>query len=187
MKSNKTISIPKTLYHAPNVTPTPQFVQYSTETGRVTSTNPYYINGRGTAYTDMSDKEVLIQIALGTFKPEFLYGIGQSSNNAEVIAVASEALVKILVHPKADMPGVNRKIVGDNMWGGPDIYDVIKIFIKNTHTPEQFKTYLIVASQILELNTQAQRVPEASHYYNACKKLLLEDLAQRRLEIFGEK
>ncbi len=88
----------------------------------------------------MTDNEILVQLALGTFDPSQLYIIIQDTKNPEVIVAAAHLFAKL------DVIRENSSISD-----GIHADTITNAFMNNIHTPQLVKDYTMIARQIKSL------------------------------------
>lgn len=107
----------------------------------------------------ISGKELLVQLALGTFDPYRLADLVATSDDTSVLTAAAKFFCRIKID--ADGP------LADGAYADT----ILNAFMSNEFTPDIIKEYVMLARQIKSLeNCRRDKATKmASHYYNTAK------------------
>jgi len=100
----------------------------------------------------MTEKEILIQSALGTLPAATFYKLLKETTNPKVITAIAEQFVKLDVSKESSIPN------------GESADEITNLFMNNKYTPQLVKSYVILARQIK--NARASKMIQLTHYYH---------------------
>lgn len=100
----------------------------------------------------LKDKEILVQLALGTFDNRLLYLLVQETNNPQILTAVAKTFVKLDTGTVYSTTSVlNSTII--------DADDITSAFMNNKQThPPLVKSYVMVARQIKGLKYQERQL-----------------------------
>ena len=131
----------------------------------------------------LKDKEILVQLALGTFNIFLLYSLVQETNNPTVLTAASKTFVKLKV---GEGDSASPMILGT---GDADL--ITSAFMNNEHTPPLVKSYIMVARQMKSLENHKMGLyggiyigDDLRNYYGTTIKSLQEKFEKLHQQLF---
>lgn len=127
----------------------------------------------------ISNKEILVQLALGTFNISLLRALVQETNNPTILTAAAKTFVKLNVEKDSS--------ISSNL----DADIITNMFMNNKHTPPPVKSYVIVARQIKNIERRKQNLINSHEYhppyfYGATIKSLQEEFKKLHLQLFDD-
>lgn len=129
----------------------------------------------------ISDKEILVQLALGTFNIFLLYSLVQETNNPQILTAAAKTFVKLKV---SDVGSVSPMLLGT---GDADL--ITTTFMNNKHTPPLVKSYVMVARQIKNLERARRGLfytlsKDWKQYHSVRQEQLKEEFEKLHQQLF---
>lgn len=91
----------------------------------------------------LKDKEIRVQLALGTFNIFLLYALVQETKNPVILTAAAKTFTKLEVG--------DSDFASPRLLGAGDANLITNAFMNNEHTPPLVKSYVMVARQIKNL------------------------------------
>lgn len=133
----------------------------------------------------ISDKEILVQLALGTFNISLLYLLVQETNNPIVLTAAAKTFVKLDTNTEYSLT----TSILDTILSPANADDITTTFMNNKHTPPLVKSYVMVARQIKNIERHKQNLrkgpgPHPPHFYNASIRPLQEEFEKLHQQLF---
>lgn len=131
----------------------------------------------------ISDKEILVQLALGTLNIFLLYSLVQETNNPAVLTAAAKTFVKLRA---SDGDSASPMILGI---GDADL--ITNAFMNNKHTPPLVKSYVMVARQIKNLERARTKLintlsSDWTQYHSTRQEQLTKEFEKIHQQLFDD-
>lgn len=136
----------------------------------------------------ISDKEILVQLALGTFNISLLYLLVQETNNPVVLTAAAKTFVKLDTNTKYSLT----TSILDTILNPANADNITTAFMNNKYTPPLVKSYVIVARQIKNLERGRTKLinntysSDWNQYHSTTQEQLKEKFEKIHQQLFDD-
>lgn len=135
----------------------------------------------------ISDKEILVQLALGTFNISLLYLLIQETNNPVVLTAAAKTFVKLDTNTEYSLT----TSILDTILSPANADDITTAFMNNKYTPPLVKSYVIVARQIKNLERGRTKLintlsSDWNQYHSVRQEQLKEKFEKIHQQLFDD-